>query len=178
VVGIAIAFYASSLHKILEMVLPIDATREYVSLRTGIMFIILGVGEIVGGYSAGHLSDTMTIQKVGSIALSFYYMSIILSQLAFTFHETVIPVMLAAFFWGLQEAFIQNWIMVVCSRTYRGALESFVINKQFHSLTLCIYEIVLILLHPSLNILLPVLMFLGVPCLLSLPFIENRSNEE
>jgi MFS family permease len=129
-VGISIAFYASSLHRILEMALPVDTTREYVSLRTGIMFLILGMGEITGGYSAGRLSDTLAIQKVGAIALSFYYMSVILSQIAISFHETVVPVMLAAFFWGFQEAYIQNWITVVCSRTYRGALESFVINKQ------------------------------------------------
>jgi MFS family permease len=121
-VGVSIAFYASSLHKILEMALPKDATHEYVNLRTGIMFLILGMGEITGGYSAGRLSDTLTIQKVGAIALSFYYIGVILSQIAISFHETVVPVMLAAFFWGFQESYIQNWITVVCSRTYRGAL--------------------------------------------------------
>jgi MFS family permease len=100
-VGIAIAFYSSSLHKILEMTIP-DAPREYVSMRTGIMFLILGIGEIIGGYLAGRLSDTLTIQKVGVIALSFYYMSVILSQIAMSFHNTVVPVMLAAFLWGFQ----------------------------------------------------------------------------
>jgi hypothetical protein len=81
--------------------------------------------------------------------------------------------MTAAFFWGLQEAYIQNWITVVCSKTYKGALESFVINKQFHSFTLCLYEIILIFDHPPMEILLPILLFLGLPCLLSLPYIEE-----
>jgi MFS family permease len=170
-VGFAIGFYSSSLHKILEMTIP-DAPREYVNMRTGIMFLIMGIGEITGGYLAGRLSDTLTIQKVGVIAVSFYYMSVILSQIAMSFHETMVPVMLAAFLWGLQEAYIQNWVTVICSRTYGGALESFVINKQFHSLTVCIYEIVLIFLQPSLDILLPALLLLGVPCILSLPFIK------
>jgi predicted MFS family arabinose efflux permease len=127
------------------MTLP-DAPREYVSMRTGIMLLIPGMGEIIGGYSAGQLSDALTIQKVGVVALSSYYMSVILSQISMSSHETVVPVMLAAFLWGFQEAYIQNWITVICSRTYRGALESFVINKQFHSLTLCLYELILILL--------------------------------
>lgn len=62
---------------------------------------------------------------------------------------------------------------MVCSRTYKGALEAFVINKQFHSFTLCIYEGILIFVHPPMEILLPVLLFLGLPCLLSLPYIEE-----
>lgn len=66
------------------------------------MFLILGVGEIVGGYAAGHLSDKLSVQKVGALALSFYFMSCILSMVAVSYHETVVPVMAAAFFWGLQ----------------------------------------------------------------------------
>jgi hypothetical protein len=81
--------------------------------------------------------------------------------------------MFAAFFWGFQEAYIQNWITVVCSRTHKGALEAFVINKQFHSLTICLYEIVLILLKPSLDIVMPTLLVLGLTCILSLPFIKE-----
>jgi hypothetical protein len=78
------------------MTIP-DDSREYVSMWTGIMFLILCIGAIVGGYSAGHLSDTLTIQKVGVIALSFYYMSAILNLIGMSFHETLVPVMLAAF---------------------------------------------------------------------------------
>ena len=138
-VGISIAFYSSSLHKILEMALPHDADRNYVSMRTGIMFLMLGVGEIIGGYLAGSLSDKIGIRKVGSIALAGYMMSVLMSLVAINYNETVVPVMFAAFFWGFQEAYIQNWITVVCSKVYKGALETFIINKQFHCLTLCLY---------------------------------------
>jgi hypothetical protein len=137
--GVAIALYSSSLYRILDMALP-DAPREYVSMRTGIMFVILGMGGIISEYSAGQLSDTLTIQKVRVIALSFYYMSVILSQTSISLHETVVPVMLAVFLCRSQETCIQNWITVICSRTCRGALESFVINKQLHSLTFYLYE--------------------------------------
>jgi hypothetical protein len=85
-VGIAIAFYASSLHKILELALPADADKSYINLRTGFMFLALGVGEVTGGYSSGGLSDKLSIQKVGSIALCSFYLAVILSQLAITFH--------------------------------------------------------------------------------------------
>lgn len=85
-VGIAIAFYASSLHRILALALPADASSEYMNLRTGIMFLLLGVGEIVGGYAAGHLSDKLTVQKVGALALSFYFISCIISIIALNYH--------------------------------------------------------------------------------------------
>lgn len=54
------------------------------------------------------------------------------------------------------------------------------INKQFHSLTICLYEIVLILLKPPLEVILSTLLFLGLLCLLSLPFVkeEDASNKE
>lgn len=85
-VGVAIAFYASSLHNILVLALPADAEREYVNMRTGIMFLMLGIGEITGGYSSGHLSDKLGIQKVGAIALCSFYLAVILSQFAITYH--------------------------------------------------------------------------------------------
>jgi|JI6StandDraft_1071083.scaffolds.fasta_scaffold00732_27 MFS family permease len=172
-VGISIAFYASSLHKILEMAMPPNSERGYVSMRTGIMFLVLGFGEIIGGYSAGDLSDKIGVQKVGTIALASYTLAVTTSLLAVTYHETVVPVMFAAFFWGFQEAFIQNWITVVCSRTYKGALEAFVINKQFHSLTMCLYELMLIVWYPPMEIIIPVLIFLVVPSVIAIPFIEE-----
>lgn len=121
-VGVAIAFYASSLHSILRLALPEDADKAYVNFRTGVMFLVLGSGEIIGGYMSGRLSDKLGIQKVGAIALCSFYIAVIISQLALVYHETVVPVMFAAFFWGFQEAYIQNWITVVCSKTHKGAL--------------------------------------------------------
>lgn len=174
-VGVSIAFYASSLHKILEMALPADSERNYISMRTGIMFLSLGFGEIIGGYSAGDLSDKIGVQKVGAIALASYTLAVVMSLLAFNYYQTVVPVMIAAFFWGFQEAYIQNWITVVCSRTYKGALEAFVINKQFHSLTMCMYELILIIWYPPMETIIPVLIFLIVPCLIALPFIEENA---
>ena len=62
---------------------------------------------------------------------------------------------------------------MVCSRTHKGALEAFVVNKQFHSLILCLYEMVLIVFKPSFDILMPVLLVLGLAFTLSLPFINE-----
>jgi predicted MFS family arabinose efflux permease len=64
------------------------------------MFLALGVGGITGGYISGRLSDKFGIQKVGSIALCGFYLAVIISQLGVSYHETVVPVMFAAFFWG------------------------------------------------------------------------------
>jgi predicted MFS family arabinose efflux permease len=66
------------------------------------MFLSLGVGEIFGGYFSGTLSDKLNTKKVGAIALASYTISLAMSLLAVDFCDTVVPVMIAAFFWGFQ----------------------------------------------------------------------------
>jgi len=82
------------------MALPADANQNYVSLRTGIMFLVLGLGEINGSYFSGRFSDKLSIRKVGAIALSAYIIAVSMSILAVTYNNTVVPVMISAFFWG------------------------------------------------------------------------------
>jgi hypothetical protein len=100
--GIVLSFYMSSLPNILWIAMRWDASYEYFNLRSGYMFLILGLGKIVGGYLGGYLCDIMTNQKVGAIILSLYYLGVLLSMIGLVYFETVVAVMLAAFIWGFQ----------------------------------------------------------------------------
>lgn len=122
----------------------------------------------------GWLNDKISVQKVGAIALAGYMLAVIFSLIGVNFPETVVPVMIAAFLWGFQEAYIQNWITVVCSRIYQGALEAFIINKQFHCVTLVLYELMLLIWSPSMDVILPLILIMCVPCLISVPFIKEE----
>lgn len=47
------------------------------------------------------------------------------------------------------------------------------INKQFHSLIICLYEIYAIVAEPEPNIVLLIMFIVGLTFVLSLPYLES-----
>lgn len=135
-------------------------------LMSGIGIICLGFGQVFGGYLSGKNIDNFKIKTIGGISISLYLVICQLSQVV-DYTRNNILVYFVAFALGICNSYFENWILVMCSRNHKGKLESFSINKQFHSFTLCLYEIILIVANPSIRITLIALTLLTILCILS-----------
>ena len=100
VVGLVIGFYTSCLSGLIEETLPADSTKEYIRLRSGIGIMILGVGEILGGYVSGRNADQINIRTIGGIAVCVYLVTCQVSSLTDSLHNQVLAYV-SAFGWGL-----------------------------------------------------------------------------
>lgn len=121
VIGFVMGFYTSSLGDLISQTLPEDSDVQFIRLRIGIGIILLGAGEILGGYVNGHNADNMHIQTIGGIGITMYLLVCQLSQLS-TQARNPIFVYFISFFWGFMHSYLENWVIVVCSRNYKGRL--------------------------------------------------------
>jgi predicted MFS family arabinose efflux permease len=55
--GIVIGYYSGSLHTIIEKSLPASLNSEEVNAKTTLVLLVLGMGEILGSYLSGYLSE-------------------------------------------------------------------------------------------------------------------------
>ena len=67
--------------------------------------MILGVGEILGGYVSGYHADHIKIRTIGGVAVSIYLITCQLSALTDETRSQVL-VYFAAFGWGLVHSYM------------------------------------------------------------------------
>lgn len=53
---------------------------------------------------------------------------------------------------GIQAAAVEACLLVMCSRVYGGASETFAVNKQLQGLSFVVFEVVMILTSNSLPV--------------------------
>lgn len=176
VIGFIMGFYSSSLGDLISQTLPEDSDNRYINMRIGIGIILLGVGEIGGGYLSGQNADRMNIQTIGGIGICMYLavcqfsiISLQVKSLAFVYFVSLL--------WGIMHSYLENWVIVCCSRNYKGRLESFTINKQFHSVTLCAYQLIVIFGTQNLALILTLMTFLTILCIPSLTLLKSEKEE-
>lgn len=176
IVGFIMGFKSSSLGVLIKLTVSSSDTK-FINMRIGIGFILLGVGQIFGSTISGLQVDRIQIQTMGGIGISLF---LITCQSALISYHTLNEyfVYVVSFLWGFIQSYIQSWIIVVCSRNYKGRSESFVINKQFHFLTMCIYQMLVIYGTKNFSILLYILLFLAVPCIMSLSMLKTEEEQK
>lgn len=118
----------------------------------------------------------MDIKTIGGIALSMYLAVCQLSVMSTQLKNEVF-VYFISFFWGFMHSYLENWVIVCCSRNYKGKLESFSINKQFHSLTVCVYQLIVIFGTQDLRLILTMMTFLTIVCIPSLTLLRSEHED-
>ena len=70
--------------------------------------------------------------------------------------------------------------MVICSRSFKGAPQSFAITKQFHSLSYVVYEIIALSTNNSIPIqhIMPFLLIFTIPACIGLTKLPNEESKE
>jgi hypothetical protein len=102
--------------------------------------VFLGVGAIIGVYTAGILSDKLKLNYVGKIAIISFTLGAFISIICLHYKITYLA-FLTAFVWGFSILFMFNWLNVICSRIFNGTIESFAANRQICTISFIIFQI-------------------------------------
>ena len=163
--GINIGIQSST---IIRLITKTD-DKGHDDLLSGIAITCFGVGCLVGGYAGGKLCDRFQLKRVAMVGVLLFGLSC-LTILAASFISWY-PLTLGVFlFYGFQYSFITGCELVICSRTFKGAPESFAIVKQFHCLVFVVYEVIVLLTDNSipLEYMMPVLFCFALPAWMGL----------
>lgn len=131
------------------------------------------MGSIVGGFLGGIISDKFGLLKTGRFVLGFYFVSAVFTFVAIYANMYEMACFIG-FMWGCAYYFFEAWINVAILKLYDGKLEAFSVNKQVHSITIVLFQVVILATNNKidLKILVPIIAFLALPALWSI----NKAN--
>ena len=152
--------------------------KAHDDLLSGIAIISFGAGSLIGGYTGGKLCDKFRLKRVALVGVLLYVLCC-LSIFAGSFIKEYPFTLVVFFYYGFQYSFITGCELVICSRTFKGAPESFAIVKQFHCFAFVLYEIVALTTDNSiaLKYIMPFLLIFAIPAfvgLLKLPGEDSK----
>ena len=153
-----------------------DKTHD--DLLSGFAIISYGFGSLIGGYVGGKLCDKFQLKTVAFVGVLLF--GLCCSTMFVASFINLYPVTLFVFlFFGFQYSYITGCELVICSRTFKGAPESFAIVKQFHCFAYVVYEIVVLSTDNSipLKFIMPFLLMFTIPAsmgLAKLPAEEKK----
>ena len=163
--GTNIAINAST---IIHLITKTD-DKDHDDLFAGIAIITFGFGSLIGGYVGGKLCDKFRLRRVALVGVLLYGI-MCTSVFAASFISSYPLTLLVFFYFGFQYSYITGCLFVICSRTFKGAPQSFAITKQFHSFAYVLYEIVALSTGNSIPIkyIMPFLLIFTVPACMGL----------
>ena len=163
--GTNIAINAST---IIHLITKTD-DKAHDDLYAGFAIITFGFGSLIGGYVGGKLCDKFRLKRVALVGVLLYAvccMSIFVASFIGFYPLTLF----VFFYFGFQYSYITGCLFVICSRTFKGAPQSFAILKQFHSFAYVLYEIVALSTGNSIPIkyIMPFLLIFTIPAFIGL----------
>jgi predicted MFS family arabinose efflux permease len=112
------------------------------SFNVGLLHISNGVGAILGGYLSGILSSKMSVLREGVILFGCAILTLLLTFfIQLVEFDTIAFPLFITFLWGITLFFLEGWLFVCCVRLFNGAIESFAVVKQMHTLSFIIFQV-------------------------------------
>jgi sugar phosphate permease len=113
--GVCLGIYSSQI----THMIPYENDLSVRNKKAGFCTILLGVGATIGGFLSGYLSDKMKIINAGKISIFFFIMGCIVNYITVQIQSFPLT-LFAAFTWGFQLFYLEGWMYVVCSKTFKG----------------------------------------------------------
>lgn len=104
---------------------------------------------MIGGYYGGKLCDVIKVRRVGQFCVIAYVFSCLAGILAAEVGWYALAV-LVFMIQGMQASGVEACLLVMCSKVYGGASETFAVNKQFQGLSFVLFEVIMIVTSNSI----------------------------
>ena len=119
---------------------------------------------MVGGYFGSKICDILSIKVAIYIGIAFYLLACVGSIIVEEVNIFPLSCVVCSL-WGYVTNYVQANEMLVCSRIYDGTTESFSVARQFHSISMIIYSVIMTVTDNSLPIpyIMIVLILLAIP---------------
>jgi MFS family permease len=134
--GAIISFYSGYLSKIVRSTID-TSDQSDTNFKIASVFVTLGFGEVLSGYSFGKLSDRVEKANLSivanvstEIALGFTILAMFTNNYGFLFP--------AGFFWGFTDTATQSVITAFLSKDFSGSLEGFALYRILQSGAACL----------------------------------------
>lgn len=88
-------------------------------MKTTLVFIVLGIAEMISGFISGILSDRINLSVLTSIATNLAFMAIIICILAY-YLKSILACYFCGAFWGAADCFFMNLSSIICTKFYNG----------------------------------------------------------
>ena len=138
--GLLISFNSSSLSHLLPHGSAQDNKKN--DTRIGIVLIFYGIGNVLGGYTSGHLCDRIPEKirvgiygLIGMLIACFFEVMILYAE-AYSLITASIVGFCTSFTW----AYFSCYMLVICTVIFGGRAESFAITKQFSAVAFIFYQ--------------------------------------
>lgn len=145
--GAIIAFYSGYLSKVVRATIDTSDAPD-TNFKIAAVFVTLGFGEVLSGYTFGKLSDRVEkanlsiVANVSSeLALGFTILALFTTNYGYLFP--------AGFFWGFTDTSTQSVITAFISKDFSGSLEGFAMYRIMQSGAACLGYIIASSLNDS-----------------------------
>lgn len=129
-IGVILAFYSGFLHKIIFKCLTPDQQKDetLVNQYTALVFICLGVFEVVSGVSSGRLVDRHDKYTLATFGTIIGELGLVLSTIGFFLKSYTMCFFIGAI-WGFADCYCNTVGQAICTKDYEGKIEIFGIYR-------------------------------------------------
>jgi len=127
--GIAIGCYISFIGTVVTNIVDSD-NINLVNQKLGLVLLVLAIGEVSAGLSAGRLADMYDKLKLFSVTMVINEVALLMTLLALLF-KSFPMVLIAGFLWGYGDTSIQTVINAVIGSVFGGRVELYSAYKFF-----------------------------------------------
>jgi len=147
--GIAIGCYISFIGVVVTHIVDSDNVN-LVNQRLGLVLLVLAVGEVSAGLTAGRVADMFDKLKVFNVTMIINEVALFITLLALLFKSYPLA-LLCGFLWGYGDTSIQTLINAVIGSVFKGRVELFSAYKFFQGFGI-MYTAILSVILPTRSI--------------------------
>lgn len=180
--GVAIGCYISFMGTVVTHIVNSDNVN-FVNSRLGLVLLILAIGEVSAGLSAGRLADMYDKLKLFNITLIINEVALLVTFLALV-AQSYPCALLAGFLWGYGDTSINTLINAVIGSVFGGKVELFSTYRFFQGFG-NMYSAIFSVMLPTKSVPLLYIMFIAASMMIlhvlfhrNLPKASSNRNSE